>query len=115
MPTIADPLKFWLDAFRTRRVACGNGRGAPIPESKSDGYDFERLERVVSDLASAFRRQRVESVALRRELELRNQRIRALDGKLLEANQKRQDVAKRIDELIAQIDQLDSSFDSVDG
>jgi len=51
---------------------------------------------------------------LRREIEQRSQRIRALDGKLLEANQKRQDVVKRIDELIAQIDQLDASFDSVD-
>jgi peptidoglycan hydrolase CwlO-like protein len=68
----------------------------------------------VSELASAYRRQRGENLALRRDLEQKSQRIRALDGKLLEANQKRQDVAKRIDELIAQIDQLDSSFDSVD-
>jgi peptidoglycan hydrolase CwlO-like protein len=68
----------------------------------------------VSALASACRRQGLENLALRRELEHKSQRIRALDGKLLEANQKRQDVAKRIDELIAQIDQLDASFDSVD-
>ena len=68
----------------------------------------------MNELASAYRRQRLENVTLRRELEHKSQRIRALDGKLLEANQKRQDVAKRIDELIAQIDQLDSSFDSVD-
>ena len=68
----------------------------------------------MSELASAYRRQRGENLALRRDLEQKSQRIRALDGKLLEANQKRQDVAKRIDELIAQIDQLDSSFDSVD-
>ena len=65
-------------------------------------------------LANACRRQQLENVSLRRELEHKSQRIRALDGKLLEANQKRQDVAKRIDELIAQIDQLDASFDSVD-
>jgi septal ring factor EnvC (AmiA/AmiB activator) len=68
----------------------------------------------VSELANAYRRQRLENLALRRDLEQKSQRIRALDGKLLEANQTRQDVAKRIDELIAQIDQLDSSFDSVD-
>ncbi len=68
----------------------------------------------MSELANAYRRQRLENLALRRDLEQKSQRIRALDGKLLEANQKRQDVAKRIDELIAQIDQLDSSFDSVD-
>jgi peptidoglycan hydrolase CwlO-like protein len=65
-------------------------------------------------LANACRRQQSENLTLRRELEHKSQRIRALDGKLLEANQKRQDVAKRIDELIAQIDQLDASFDSVD-
>ena len=68
----------------------------------------------MSELANAYRRQRVENLALRRDLEQKSQRIRALDGKLLEANQKRQDVAKRIDELIAQIDQLDASFDSVE-
>ena len=82
--------------------------------SRSDRYDFERLERVVSELAAAYRHQRAENAGLRRELERRSQRIRALDGKLLEANQKRQDVVKRIDELIAQIDHLDARFDSVD-
>ncbi len=82
--------------------------------SKSDGYDFERLERVVSELVAAYRLQRTENAGLRREVEQRSQRIRALDGKLLDANQKRQDVVKRIDELIAQIDQLDASFDSAD-
>jgi septal ring factor EnvC (AmiA/AmiB activator) len=83
-------------------------------KSRSDGSDLERLERVVSELAAAYRHQRAENAGLRRELELRGQRIRALDGKILEANQKRQDVVKRIDELIAQIDQLDASFDSMD-
>ena len=123
--------RFRLDAFRERRVGCRNGRGGPpFPNpSRTDpgsgqsqagqiqagrSYDFERLERVVSELAAAYRHQRAENAALRRELEQRGQRIRALDGKLLEANQKRQDVVKRIDELIAQIDQLDASFDSVD-
>jgi len=104
--------------------------GPAIPESKSDragsarsrpdaprpdGFDLERLERAVAALAAAYRQQRAENATLRRELEHRSQRIRALDGKLLEANQKRQDVVKRIDELIAQIDQLDATFESVDG
>lgn len=106
--------RFRLDAFRGRRVGWGDGRGGPIPESKSDKYDFQRLERVVAELAAAYRHQRAENAGLRREIEQRSQRIRAFEGKLLEANQKRQDVAKRIDELIAQIDQLDASFDSVD-
>jgi septal ring factor EnvC (AmiA/AmiB activator) len=89
------------------------GRSRP-EASRPDGFDFERLERAVAELAAAYRHQRAENATLRRELEQRGQRIRALDGKLLEANQKRQDVVKRIDELIAQIDQLDATFDSVD-
>ena len=43
------------------------------------------------------------------ELEVRNRRV---DEQLLEANQRRQDVGKHIDELIAQIDQLDAQFES---
>ena len=37
-------------------------------------------------------------------------RIRGLEEQLLEANQKRQDVAKRIDELISQLDHLDAQL-----
>ena len=33
-----------------------------------------------------------------------------LEEKLLEANQKRQDVAKRIDELVTQLDHLDAQL-----
>ena len=43
-----------------------------------------------------------------RPLARRTERIRTLEGEILEANQRRQDVGKRIDELIAQIDQLDA-------
>jgi hypothetical protein len=85
--------------------------GPVIRESKSDHYDFERLEQAVAALAAAYRRQRDENAGLRRELEQRAQRIRALDGKLLEANERRLDVAKGIDELIAHIEHLDASFD----
>src|SRR5262245_10887743 len=82
--------------------------------SSSDSYDFERLEQAVAQLASAYQQQRAENSTLRRELEQRGQRIRALDHKILEANQKRQDVVKRIDELIAQIEQYEASSQSVD-
>jgi len=47
---------------------------------------------------------------LRDDLDEKNQRIRQLEAKLLDVNQLRQDVAKRIDELIAQIDQLDAQL-----
>jgi len=55
---------------------------------------------------------RSDMAALRGELHEKNQRIRHLDAQVLEANQRRQDVGKHIDELIAQIDQLDAQFES---
>jgi peptidoglycan hydrolase CwlO-like protein len=48
-----------------------------------------------------------EIASLRADLEGRDSRIRTLDDQILEMNQSRQDAAKRIDDLIAQIDQLD--------
>jgi septal ring factor EnvC (AmiA/AmiB activator) len=73
-------------------------------------YDFDRLERAVSDLAEAHRRQRDENAVLRRKLEEQARRLRALEGQLLDANQRRQDVAKRIDELISQLDHLEGQL-----
>ncbi len=58
--------------------------------------------------------QQDETVSLRRRLEERNRRIRRLKEQLLEANQKRQDVAKRIDELISQLDHLDAQLGAAD-
>jgi len=59
-----------------------------------------------------FRVLQAENAALRTELEGRDSRIRSLDDRILEMNQGRQDAAKRIDDLIAQIDQLDARFDA---
>jgi len=101
-------------ADRARSHASHGSRGSRAEGARPERFDLERLERAVSELTAAYRHLRTENAGLRRELELRGQRIRALDGRLLEANQKRQDVAKRIDELIAQIDQLEASFESVD-
>ena len=53
-----------------------------------------------------------ENASLRADLEGRDSRIRSLDDQILEMNQNRQDVAKRIDDLIAQIDHLDERFSS---
>jgi predicted nucleic acid-binding Zn-ribbon protein len=52
--------------------------------------------------------------ALRGDLGERNQRIRVLEAQLLEANQRRQDTCKWIDELIAQLDQLDAQLASAE-
>jgi len=66
----------------------------------------------VDALVGSHERLRDENTALRRDLFDREQRIRHLDEQLLEANQRRQDVGKHIDELIAQLDQLDAQFES---
>jgi hypothetical protein len=48
------------------------------------------------------------------QVKSRDQRIRVLEEDLLAANQCRLDVVKRIDELIAQIDQLDVQLQSLE-
>lgn len=73
-------------------------------------YDFARLEAAVTALAAVCGDQREANAQLRNELEEQRRRIRVLEGQLLEANQKRQDVAKRVDELISQLDHLDGEF-----
>jgi chromosome segregation ATPase len=77
-------------------------------------YDFGRLERVVRKLAKQHERSVRRNGQLAQELERRDQRIRVLEEELLAANQCRLDVVKRIDELIAQIDQLDLQLQSLE-
>jgi len=84
--------------------------GFPISVVARDSYDLGRLERALTDLVDAYGRQQEETVLLRRQLEEKDLRLRSLEGQVLEANQKRQDVAKRIDELIAQLDHLDQQL-----
>ena len=99
-----------LDAFPRSSVRSGS-RGGVISSSERHGaFDFERLERVVEDLVRAYERQVEENIGLRRKLEEKGRAIRTLEGRLLEANQKRQDVAKRVDELISQLDHLDGQL-----
>ena len=61
-------------------------------------------------LVEKYRALQGENASLRADLEGRDSRIRSLDDQILEMNQNRQDAAKRIDDLIAQIDQLDERF-----
>jgi len=98
-----------LTTFRDRRYDCGR-RGCSIPGGREKGYDFKRLERAVSSLARAYRSAQEDKGALRRRVEEQNRHLRSLEGRLLEANQRRQDVAKRIDELVAQLDHLEGQL-----
>jgi len=102
-----------LTGFRPGRYDPQRG-GVAISVSGRSEYDFERLERAVSELVRAQRRHVDETASLRRRLEERNRRIRSLEEQLLEANQKRQDVTKRIDELISQLDHLDAQLGAAD-
>lgn len=75
-------------------------------------YDLGRLERAVSALIAQAEQLRKEKAALQAEVQKKASRVATLEGQLLEANQKRKDVGKRIDELIAQIDQLDTQLEA---
>jgi chromosome segregation ATPase len=86
-------------------VANGNSDG-----SAEQVYDLDRLERAVEALVDQNARLRLERDSQRGEVEGLLDRIRVLEGQIREANQRRQDVAKRIDELIAQIDSLDAQL-----
>jgi len=89
------------------------------PESRDDSRDqdshqekgFDRLEAAVARLAESHRQLQTENAKIRRELGDAARRVRTLDGQLIAANQRRQDACKRIDELIAHLDQLDSQLD----
>ena len=94
----------------------GGGAGASAaadsthPESRRERYDWDRLENAVHSLVEVQQGLRKERDSLREALGAREDRIQTLEAKLIEANQLRQDTAKRIDELIAQLDQLDEQL-----
>jgi hypothetical protein len=73
-------------------------------------YDLARLERAVATLIASSERLRQENQILREQSASRSQRIQSLEADLRHANQRRQDIAKRVDELIAQIDHLDAQL-----
>jgi len=65
---------------------------------------------VIRELADSHDRLGKENAGLRTALAEGGQRIRTLDSELIAANQRRQDAYKRIDELIAHLDQLDAQL-----
>ena len=86
--------------------------GTPIPDQSERTRDFDRLEAAVVALADQHKRALKDNESLRRAVEERDRRIRALEAETLELNQRRRDVAKRIDDLLAQMDQLDVELGS---
>jgi septal ring factor EnvC (AmiA/AmiB activator) len=64
----------------------------------------------VRALVDRCRKLRDENVRFARELGERDQRVTDLEAQLRQANQLRRDVAKRIDDLVGQIDHLEAQF-----
>lgn len=81
-------------------------------QSEAEIYDLDRLEDAVEALVTANEKLRAERDTLQSGLAKQQERVSELEGELLEANQRRKDVAKRIDELIGQIDELDSQLEA---
>lgn len=80
------------------------------PAGSGGLYDWGRLEGVVTQLIERFETLRRENATLHDELAKQRNRTRTLEAQVLELNQRRQDVTKRIDDLVAQIDYIDAQM-----
>jgi septal ring factor EnvC (AmiA/AmiB activator) len=69
--------------------------------------EIDRLERAVLALAERFIGLRDENAKLARDVAERDQLIAQLEAEARHQNQRRRDVAQRIDELVAQIEQVE--------
>ena len=96
----------------TAKVSAGTHPTGKRPAA-ADGlpYGFDRLEAAVNALADRCDSLQVENAELYRKLNDLDTRLKAREAELIDANQVRQEVGKRIDELIAQIDLLDGQLE----
>lgn len=83
-----------------------------ITGQRGGEFNFARLERAVSMLVERQRLLETESSELRRALREKTTLAISLEERLLEADQRRHDAAKRIDGLIAQLDRIEAAFES---
>jgi predicted nucleic acid-binding Zn-ribbon protein len=72
------------------------------------GHDINRLDTAVQTLIERFVATRTEIASLRTEVAVRERRIDELELEIQQLRQSRRDVAKRIDEMIGQISQLET-------
>lgn len=70
--------------------------------------DLARLERGVRKLVEQLQATQRENEQLQRDLEAREGRIHEFEAQLLDANQRRQDAIKRIDDLVQWVDRVSS-------
>ena len=83
------------------------GSRGRVPELEN----FERLERVVRELAERHLALRREHASLQQLLAEREARLRGLDARTREHNQVHQDAVKRIDDLIAQLERVEEQLE----
>lgn len=70
--------------------------------------DIDRLEAAIRKLVARHRELLIDNASLREQIVLRDEKVLALEAEIRDLNQCRQDVAKRIDDLIAQIEQIEN-------
>jgi peptidoglycan hydrolase CwlO-like protein len=76
--------------------------------ARADGSQFERLEVLVRALVDRHRTLAAGQKQLRERVAQREARIKALDAQIVQSNQQRRDAAKRIDELMTQLDRVEA-------
>ncbi len=69
---------------------------------------MDRLEAAIQKLVARHREFLVDNASLREQILLRDAKMLALEAEIRDLNQRRQDVTKRIDDLIAQIEQIEN-------
>lgn len=82
-------------------------QGNPVP---SDQGGFDRLEHAILELLDRYEALRRENSRLAESLAARDRRVEELESRFREGNQVQRDVAKRIDDLLGQIDQIEHHF-----
>ena len=83
------------------------------PDNKAtSAYTLERLEAVVAELVDSRRQLQAENANLRQQVHEQGQCLQGVENRLLDANQRRQDALKRIDDLIARLEQIDLQFET---
>lgn len=89
----------------------GDGGMQSHPDLDHDLKNFERLESLVRELIDRHATLRGEHAEALSQLSDRDARIDEFEERLLAMNQVRQDAAKRIDELISQLDRVEAELD----
>ncbi len=73
-------------------------------------HDFKRLEEAVASLVDRYRRSLGEVAELRRSLLERDERLASQAQQIVELGERNRDVAKRLDDLIGELDRLDAQL-----